>query len=80
MLFRNRKPSGSLCRLALIRIVLLSVLVPATASAVSLAPAAAGKGIDFSSPLDGIADEVTPSTSTIDLTLNAFDANPSFVG
>lgn len=37
-----------------------------------------GKGIDSSFPLDGIADEVTISTSTVDLELNASSpGNPS---
>ncbi len=38
-----------------------------------------GKGIDTSFPLDGIADEVTVSTSTVDLELNASDPAPEFV-
>ena len=43
----------------------------ATAAAGDVAPTAWGKGIDFSDPLDGVADEVTVSTATIDLELNA---------
>ena len=51
--------------------LLLAVGAAAPAQAVLIPSSAAGKGIDWSNPLDGTAEVVIPSTSTIDLVLDA---------
>lgn len=58
-----------------------TLLLCAAARADVVIPAASwGKGIDWSVPLDGVADEVTVSTSTVDLELNAVSpGNPGAV-
>jgi len=53
----------------IIGVVLL--FIPIVSSAGTIAPSIWGKGIDWSDPLDGVAEEVVTSTSTIDLQLNA---------
>ena len=61
--------TNTLFQMIIIGVVLL--FIPIVSSAGTIAPSIWGKGIDWSDPLDGVAEEVVTSTSTIDLQLNA---------